>query len=229
MDKYLPESIAAILLALGLLIYRRTKEAVMAWLLEWANSQNHKPPNRSSIANQETVSKKVLELMISLKADRGYIFEFHNGSTFSTQVPCWKMSCSYEHCREGISYQAQNLQNILISIVVDTMKVLWGVDHIRGTRCLACKHCDGDLQKEKCPLKGVYEFQIDKLPEGYAKAMLKMQGIEAMLLSPILNKDQSGIVGFVGVDYCSSYELPENYHQLCCDATVLGYLLHKQN
>jgi hypothetical protein len=227
--EHLPEFIAATVLALGVLISKRAKEAIMGWLMEWAAAQSHKPPSKSSITNQEVISNKIHELLITLKADRAYIFEFHNGSTFSTAVPCWKMSCTYEHCREGISYQAASLQNILISIVIDHVKCLWGVDHVNGTACLNCCNCNGNAEKDRCPMKGVYEYRVDRLPEGYSKAMLKMRGIETMLLSPILNKDHSGLIGFVGVDYCSSYdEPPENYNRLCCESTVLGYMLHKQ-
>ena len=225
MDQFMPEAIAATVFALGVLIYKKFKEAFMAWLIDYL-TVHQQAPNKRDINNQEAISKKIVSITSSCLADRCFIFEFHNGNTFSSNQPVFRMSCTYEHCKDGIAYQSSQLQNVITSLVLEIIKPLFGDGVSKGVGCMTCKNCHGTV---KCPLKGVYRYKVREMSEGYSKAILLMQGINEMLLTPILNRNGTGLIGFMGVVFCNEeVELPDDYTVLCREATTVGFILEQR-
>ena len=72
-----------------------------------------------NIQNDVLINNALNDLMIDTKADRAYIFRFHNGITYYTGTHKARMSCDYEVVRRGISSEAQRLQNLPTALYVD--------------------------------------------------------------------------------------------------------------
>lgn len=106
-------------------------------------------------------------------ADRAYIFQFHNGVTFYTGEHAQRFSCTYEVVSPGTSREANNLQNLHISVFA------WWVSETLA----------GNMR---------YEY-TDSIPDYTTQIALKQQGIESILAVPLICKGQ--IVGIMGVDY----------------------------
>ena len=61
-------------------------------------------------------------LMVEAKADRAYIFRFHNGDAYYNGTHKNKMSCDYEVVTNGTSREAVNLQNMPVSLFSQFIK-----------------------------------------------------------------------------------------------------------
>ena len=72
------------------------------------------------VAHQADISQQVnghLEhLLEGTGASRAYIFQFHNGVTFYSGQHAQRFSCTYEVVRAGVSREADNLQNLQVSV-----------------------------------------------------------------------------------------------------------------
>lgn len=64
--------------------------------------------------------------MDTMQSDRAYIFRFHNGVQYYNGSHKNKMSCDYEVARPGVSLEAQNLQDIPVTLfpffIMETIK-----------------------------------------------------------------------------------------------------------
>lgn len=141
-----------------------------------------------------------LSILFVTGADRVYILEFHNGTDFSSSILQWKLSCTYELVRNGISRMQDQLQDIKASSMADYLETFYSekdemlLDGVkRATVCKLCTQCE-----RKC----TYSFDIEDMEENHLSAMLKMQGIYGMYQVGIRN-GKGSLVGILGLDYCN--------------------------
>ncbi|MGN0673624.1 MAG: response regulator [Anaerovoracaceae bacterium] len=116
--------------------------------------------------DEKTMNSILEDIGEYYEADRAYIFEMDNDRTVFNNT--------YEWCREGISSEIDNLQNISVD----------------GLECWFEAFEDG-------------EFYISSLSDDYHPGtktyeILEPQGIESLMAAPILVNDE--VVGFLGVD-----------------------------
>lgn len=161
----------------------------------------------------------LVELRVRVDADRAYVYQFHNGSYFTTKNPVWKMSCTHEVCRAGIAYVAREMQALPVSIMMEYLAGLWGdADTLpHGVENVMCQ-CANEKQT-------VLWYAIDEIPESMGKSLLRAHGVCCMLLAPL--RDGENIVGLVGVDYCdvTTGEASEFAAALCEAASQIPYIL----
>lgn len=206
-------SVAVILLGVSILLYRK--------ILDWGSTKLEKIKNNRwchvSIDQDtkdiiDSINSDLSALRAEMDGDRAYIFEFHNGSTFASRMPQWRISQTYERVRAGISYEGSNLQNIFASTIWhDFLTVLFRTndnDYLpKGiTKVDWNRKC-----KNSCTLpRTTYLINVSELDisAGPTKAMLESQGVYFMLNAPILSINND-IIGFVGIDYCESMTIEE--------------------
>jgi hypothetical protein len=142
-----------------------------------------------------TIYTLLHRLIDRLDADRAFIFQFHNGQTFSFRNPVWKMSCTHPAVRAGYSQNHHNMRDILASTALEIVVPLYGIYSAGASNhpCSACQEC----AKQH---KGLAVFNVDEMPEVPAKGMLLTHGIKAMVFTPLMHDGEVG--GFVGVDFC---------------------------
>lgn len=127
---------------------------------------------RSALLSRE-INDELSHILEGAAADRAYIFQFHNGVTFYTGEHAQRFSCTYEVVSPGTSREAQNLQNLHISVFA-----WWISETLAGNM--------------------MYEY-TDSIPDYTTRMTLSQQGIESILAKPLIYKGQ--IVGILGVDY----------------------------
>ena len=154
------------------------------------------------------VLNELIELRIKLNADRAYIFQFHNGEYFGGMHPRWKMSQTYETCVESVTYQGKTLQNLDVTLFWDMLQILYGAVDVQGITMY-----DNNLfctLKDCKPPRQIFLVDVNKMDgnRGFTKSLLLQQGINYMLISPILSPD-SQIIGFIGIDYCEESALED--------------------
>lgn len=139
-----------------------------------------------------------MSLLMATGADRVYILEFHNGTEFSSNILQWKLSCTYELARNGVSRMQDRLQNIMASTLPLYLSTFYSerdeqlLDGV--SRADICHHC------QSCNRQCTYKFDIDDMNESSLTAELKLQGIYGMFQVGIRNSSGS-LIGILGLDY----------------------------
>lgn len=170
-------------------------EQIRQRLKEWYKQRKLHPIARSVLANK-TVNSLLIELRATTEADRSAVFLFHNGQTFSNKNPLWRMSCTQECCRMGVSHEIGSMQNMLASLFWDGLAPLFGQDSdlapgishfiaFRGQRA--------------------YKIEVHKMNDSYYKRSLLVRGVKVAYCTPISDAHKE-IVGYVSLNYCSDFE-----------------------
>lgn len=153
---------------------------------EWYRIRKLHPIARSVQANRR-VHSLLVELRTKTDADRACVFLFHNGQVFSNKNPLWRVSCTQEYCRDGISHEIDSLQNILASMLWDGLAPLFGMD------------LDMGISTRYRLTHNVYVMDVVQMNDSYYKRSLIARGVRTNIVTPIL--DRSEIVGYVALNY----------------------------
>ena len=121
------------------------------------------------------VQDALYELMHDTNSDRAYIFRFHNGVTYYDGGHKSKMSCDFEVVREGISEEAQRLQDLPVGLYAN-----WILNVVNN--------------------RMIYD-DINKIQDIRVKVLLKKQGIKGIAILPYYRDGK--ILALIGVDYVS--------------------------
>lgn len=214
--------VAGALLLLGtiLMVHRRLEH----WFDKvWAKFRGtglftHGKLNKATQNVISNLNSDLSALRGEFKADRAYIFEFHNGSQFASKLPQWKISQTYEKVRNGITHEGGNLQNIYASLIWDDfLKVFFITSAKEKIPQGFTKYVNTPACKIGCILpRTVYLITVNDmdLSLGPVKAMLQRQGIYYMLVTPIMTI-HANTIGFIGLDYCGEDDL-ENLNVDSC-------------
>jgi hypothetical protein len=173
----------SLLLLLGgsLLLLERLRNNLVSW---WQSRRLH-PLARAVMANK-AVHTLLVELRAKTGADRANVYLFHNGQVFSNLNPVWRLSCTQETCKPGVTHDIERLQNILSSTIWDCLEPLF----------------QDMKEKDKSKWSLPHVFVVDKIPEGFFKGFLTARGIKIKIVCPLLNNRRQ-VVGFVALNYCA--------------------------
>ena len=144
---------------------------------------------------------KVLEsLLTTTKADRAYLFQFHNGTRLLSGKHYYFYSNTHEIVRPGTSSEMSGLQKLPISILTPT----WMPQLIRG--------------------QPFFQATKDEKHE-YSKKILEGQGIAYIIIVPIMDSTGAYPIGFCGVDYVHSTPIPAALRDVQLYADQIGVIL----
>jgi len=135
--------------------------------------QFEKDPIPTQVKASTTVNKELGEVMIASGASRVYVFQFHNGITFYTGQHAQRFSCTYEMVAEGISREAENLQNLQVSLFS------WWINEVLSGR--------------------MTYYDIEDMADYTSRITLQQQGIKSIICRPLIHKGK--VVGIVGMDF----------------------------
>ncbi len=126
----------------------------------------------------EAVNESLLMMGHFVNADRAYTFDYdwENNVCHNT----------YEWCREGISAEIENLQNVPLA-----MMQAWVDAHRQG--------------------KPMYVPDVFALPKGQERDLLEPQDVKSVLAVPMM--DQDTCIGFVGFDSVNNHHLYSDTEQ----------------
>jgi len=221
--------VSVIGLAIIGLIYGGIKRGVHVYIAElmkhFLNKFFHDPFDGQKIDEEyQLIRDKLLELRIKLDADRVHVSQFSNGSSFTNTKPIWKVSRTYEICDAGVTYEAENYQNIMaISIWPIISSIFGGID--KSTR-VTNNQCEEHGNKCERPL-GVYKYIVDDIHDSNIKYSLKECGIKWFLQSPIVDKDEN-IVGILNIEFMDLSRKEINYCEICQTTQEISYILNKK-
>ncbi len=188
----------------------------------------HKKLKKDEIERDSKIREILIELRTIVHADRTCLFQFHNGSVFTTKNPIWRVSNTHESVAPGISSEIGDLQDMKASSMTEVLQSFWGEDYIDGVERISPEYCDGcpNATKESHGKKVVF-IDVENLENCYSKSLLVEQGIKYVLDTPIHN-DEGNCVGFVAVNYCVKHDIEEikKYSRdICKNASQIQFLL----
>ena len=140
------------------------------------SKQLEKDPIPTQVKASTTVNKQLGEVMVQSGASRVYVFQFHNGITFYTGQHAQRFSCTYEMVAEGISREAENLQNLQVSLFS------WWINEVLSGR--------------------MTYYDIEDMADYTSRITLQQQGIRSIICRPLIHKGK--VVGIVGMDFVGS-------------------------
>ena len=161
------KNIALILLFVGLVLFYYKS------LITQVVERKINDPVKEDINNNVLIQQMLNNLMLKYKADRGYIFQFHNTIKYYDGSHRNHQSMTFEVCSNGISREAQSLQNLAVSLYpVFLQDVL---------------------------LDRMNYNNIDEIKEEATKINLKNQGIKSIYITPYFKNGK--FVAYIGIDF----------------------------
>ena len=162
------KNIALILLFVGLVLY-----SYQPLITKVVENKIENDPVKEDINNNVLIQQMLNNLMVKYGADRGYIFQFHNTIKYYDGSHRNHQSMTFEVCSNGISREAQSLQNLAVSLYpVFLQDVL---------------------------LDRMNYNNIDEIKEEATKINLKNQGIKSIYIAPYFKN--GNFVAYIGIDF----------------------------
>jgi len=128
---------------------------------------------KHDIKNSILIHQMLNDLMLRYKADRGYIFRFHNGIMYYDGTHKNHQSLAYEVCNRGISSEAMQLQNLPTSLFPRFLQEI-----------MLNKMCYTD---------------INDIKENATRIALHEQGIKSLVACPVFKDGK--FTAYIGLDF----------------------------
>ena len=182
--------------------------------------------------NIKFINDLVVEIRNTLKADRCYIFEFHNGEYFSSRESRWKVSQAYESCDEGVSSQGNDFRDVDVSMLWSSFEIFFS--HLEDSlpNGISVYKPNAPYCKDKIvcnPPKRMYIFKVSDIENRFHKSILEREGVKYMIHTPILNENDD-VIGVIGIDYIDEldfetlqYNFDFSFCNLCRASDQIAY------
>ena len=128
---------------------------------------------KKDITNNVLIQQMLNDLMLKYKADRAYIFQFHNTIKYYDGTHRNHQSMSFEVCNNGVSPEAHNLQNIPVSLY--------------------------PLFLQQIMLERMNYCDVNEIQEHTTKSELLRQGVKSICIAPYFKN--GNFVAYIGIDY----------------------------
>lgn len=153
---------------------------------------------KKDINNNVLIQQMLNDLMLKYKADRAYIFKFHNGVMYFDGHHKNHQSLAFEVCNKGISSEKMELQNLPTSLF--------------------------PVFLQEVMLNRMIYTDINDIKESATRIALKEQGIKSLIVAPVFK--QGRFVSYIGLDYVKeSSDLNINYHEFKKNTDEIGRVL----
>ena len=153
---------------------------------------------KKDINNSVLIQQMLNDLLLKYKADRSYIFKFHNGITYFDGKHKNHQSLAYEVCGRGISSEKMQLQNLPTSLF--------------------------PVFLQEVMLNKMIYTDINEIKENATKIALKEQGIKSIIVSPVFKDGY--FIGYIGLDFVKDYmDCDINYREFKKNTDEIGRLL----
>lgn len=162
------KSIALVLLFVGLVLY-----SYQPLITKVVEKKIEKDPVKEDINNNVLIQQMLNNLMLKYGADRGYIFQFHNTIKYYDGSHRNHQSMTFEVCSNGISREAQYLQNLAVSLY--------------------------PIFLQEVMLERMNYNDINDIKEETTKITLKNQGIKSIYIAPYFKN--GNFVAYIGIDF----------------------------
>jgi hypothetical protein len=153
---------------------------------------------KEDINNNVLIQQMLNELMLRYKADRAYVFQFHNTIRYYDGSHRNHQSMTFEVCANGISSEANGLQNLAVSLYPVFLQ---------------------EVMLERMQYKN-----ISKIKEESTRINLKKQGIKSIFTAPYFKDGK--FVAYLGLDFVKEEMQNDfNYNEFKSFTDEIGNIL----
>ena len=166
------KTIALIIILIGFIayIYKPTVTDVVTYKVKHSKQKSE---IISDINNNVIIQQMLNELMLTYKADRAYIFQFHNTIKYYDGTHRNHQSNTFEVCNKGISSEAYYLQSLPVSIYPLFLQ---------------------DIMLEKMNYS-----DVNDIAEHTTRLQLQKQGVKSIIIAPYFKG--GNFVAYIGLDF----------------------------
>jgi hypothetical protein len=189
-----------------------------------------KEPLKDEVGRNKSIYKQLVELRAVTDADRVYVFRFHNGSEFLPNDPAWKLSCTHEEVRSGVTFELAKSQGMLVSSLQNLVSpVLTGQVSVTG---ISVNDCDECQYKIKCAKDGkhVVNLQVEDMEGCFGRSYLESKNNKTTILCGIAV--DGNVTGMVGIDFCGvrlqNDKIKDVALKVCRSTDKIQYLLQSK-
>ena len=153
---------------------------------------------KEDINNNVLIQQMLNELMLRYKADRAYIFQFHNTIKYYDGSHRNHQSMTFEVCSNGISSEAHGLQNLAVSLY--------------------------PVFLQEVMLERMQYENVSKIKEESTRIGLRKQGIKSIFISPYFKDGR--FVAYIGLDFVKEEMQNDfNYNEFKSFTDEIGNIL----
>lgn len=190
-----------------------------------------KGPTLDAIERDADVYTAIVELRALADSDRAFLMRFHNGEEFTPSDDIWKLTCTHEVVRPGVTYEASKTHGIVFSKMARLVApLLTGAANSTGVEFV--RDCGDCPFKDSCKRKGRFMILVDveSLPMSYDRNLLEEQNVKTAFYCGLTKG--GGVFGIIGIHYAVKVP-PEDYPQIverfCKSSGVIQHLICKSN
>lgn len=152
----------------------------------------------------DAIGDDLFSLRLFADAARVAVYQFHNGDEFTLSNPIFKVTCSHERVRNGLTFDADIIKFMLVSNFMDLVGPL--MDPSRNTAGVtsidACEKVD-DIKA--CNIIGlplrILKYQVKDMPYSQFKYVMESQGVTVLYATLLYSKDRNHPIGILGIQY----------------------------
>lgn len=144
------------------------------------------------IPKAANIASYVHSFRARMNASRTYILRFHNGSSFSTNDPVWKVSMIHESTDNAIRPVSDKTKDILISSIIHFVHPIFDKN--------ICKNIDGITAITNDDEFNVFEIDTEKINLRTLKGFFASRGTKHLYYTAIVNNENRPI-GILCLDY----------------------------
>jgi len=188
-----------------------------------------KCPTPYTMIRDSAICTTLIEMRVVLNCDRVFIFRFHNGEEFSPSEDIWKMTCTHEIVRPGVTYESSKVHGLIFSKVSKLIApVFTGQSTCSGVHKVGkCSVC---MQKDDCARnhRNVICVQVGGVPSSYERFFLEEQNVKTAIFAGLVkNGNVFGIVGahFTG-DEVSGDQLDRAIDMVCSSSSAIQHIIN---
>jgi hypothetical protein len=152
---------------------------------------------KKDINNNVLIQQILNELMLKYDADRAYIFQFHNTIKYYDGTHRNHQSMTFEVCNNGISSEAQRLQNIPVSLY--------------------------PMFLQQIMLEKMNYCDVRDIEEHATKIALLNQGIQSVVIAPYFKNNN--FVAYIGLDFVKDKKKNIDFEKFKRFTNQIGNLL----
>ena len=177
--------IGGVFVALTISMFKKQQDLIERLLNEKIKQGEH--PSGEDVEVLDEINDKIYQemrgIMNDLSADRSYVFLYHNGGSSTSGLFFQRMSCICE------------VVNLGILPMVDSRQGLHRASY--ATLCDELKNKEYVAYPDAHSLKGVDDFIYQEILSRHAYAVYFKSLVDS----------NNNVIGFVGVDFCSTEEM----------------------
>lgn len=185
-------------------------------------------PSSVDVVKDRKINNSLIELRALTNCDRAFLLRFHNGDEFSPADDVWKLTCTHEVVRPGVTYEMIDIHGVVFSKMSKIVgPVLTGESLDSGIGlCDLCRTCDSVdvcMRFNKHLVCGL----VSLMDDSFEKHQLQQQNVWGFAACGLARN--GCVFGVLGMHFCGAEphdaDICAKVKELCLAANSIQHIL----